>query len=103
MARPIEGIPTLTGRAARWLVNYLKNATPSPEKAERARRDREAVRRYIRPLRPMVDHAEADFLEWYGGVLVERAAGAGEVSMDDDHELLRSAFVAGWRARGGVP
>jgi hypothetical protein len=41
----------LTGKAAKWLVEYLKGAKPDPKKAERARRDREFVRRYVRPLR----------------------------------------------------
>jgi len=50
MARPIEGIPTFTGKAARWLVHYLKNSKPDPEKAAQAIRDREWVRRHIRPL-----------------------------------------------------
>lgn len=51
MARPIEGIRPFTGKAARWLIDYLKNARPDPEKAAQAIRDREWVRRHVRPLK----------------------------------------------------
>ena len=52
MAKPIEGIKPLKGKAAACMVSYLKNAKPDPKKAERAVRDREFVQRYIKPLRP---------------------------------------------------
>jgi len=52
MAKPIEGIKPLKGKAAARMVSYLKNAKPDPKKAEQAVRDREFVQRYIKPLRP---------------------------------------------------
>ena len=49
MARPIEGIPPFKGKAAKWLMDYLKTARPDPAKIEQARRDKETARR-IKPL-----------------------------------------------------
>lgn len=51
MAKPIEGIPVFTGKAAEWMTDYLKTAQPDPAKAERALQDAELVEKFIKPLR----------------------------------------------------
>jgi hypothetical protein len=50
MAKPIEGIPVFTGKAAAWLTAYLEKAKPSAQKAEEAERDRQATKD-VKPLK----------------------------------------------------
>jgi len=52
MAKPIEAIKPLRGKAAACMISYLKNAKPDPKKAKRAAQDRAFVQRHIKPLRP---------------------------------------------------
>lgn len=50
MAKPIEGVPPFTGKAAAWLARYVKRANANPDRQrERKRRDEELARR-IQPL-----------------------------------------------------
>ena len=52
MAKPIEPIPVLRGKAAAWFEDFLrKGDKPSAKRLEQAKRDREIAAR-IRPLRP---------------------------------------------------
>ena len=47
MARPIQGIAPFTGKAAKWLLDYLENHTK--RNPEQARKDAEIAAR-IKPL-----------------------------------------------------
>ena len=50
MAKPIEGVPPFTGRAAAWLARYVNRATVNPDRQrEREERDRELAQ-HIEPL-----------------------------------------------------
>lgn len=52
MAKPIEPIPVLRGKAAAWFEEFLhKGDKPSAKRLEQAKRDKEIAAR-IRPLRP---------------------------------------------------
>ena len=52
MAKAIEPIPVLRGKAAAWFEEFLrKGDKPSAKRAEQAKRDQEIASR-IRPLRP---------------------------------------------------
>ena len=47
--------------------------------------------------RPTTDKQEDCYLHWYGTIILARGRDSdGMVSIDDDHDLLRSAFYAGW-------
>lgn len=49
MARPIEPIRPLEGKAAEWMLEYLANTKPDPEKVQKRReRDKEIVRQIKR-------------------------------------------------------
>ena len=55
MAKPIEPIPVLTGKAAAWFEEFLKKGEKrSPKREEQIKRDKEIVAR-MRPLRPSDD------------------------------------------------
>ncbi len=54
MARPIEGIPTFKGRAARWLAKYL--ATHTKRNTAQAQKDAEMAAQ-IKPRRERKRHA----------------------------------------------
>jgi hypothetical protein len=47
MAKPINGIPPFTGKAAEWLSEYLETAKPDPKKEEQSREDTEIVSRFV--------------------------------------------------------
>ena len=52
MAKPIEPIPVLRGKAAAWFTEFLKKGDqPSPERTAQAKRDKELAAR-MKPLRP---------------------------------------------------
>ncbi len=52
MAKAIEPIPVLRGKAAAWFEEFLKRGEkPSAKRLEQAKRDREIAVR-MRPLRP---------------------------------------------------
>jgi len=49
MARPIEPIREFKGKAAEWMLEYLENEKPDPEKVKKRReRDREIARKIKR-------------------------------------------------------
>ncbi|MHB8513926.1 MAG: hypothetical protein ACYC9X_01370 [Dehalococcoidia bacterium] len=52
MAKAIEPIPVLRGKAAAWFEEFLRRGEkPSAKRLEQAKRDREVAAR-MRPLRP---------------------------------------------------
>lgn len=52
MAKPIEPIPVLRGKAAAWFEDFLrKGEKPSAKRLEQAKRDKK-IAEQIRPLRP---------------------------------------------------